>query len=89
MDEKTFSEEYLQIPMVVDCPSLMEIDKFPPGTTFKMSREHYYSHKNWWMDRYILFCPAQETAYKLDPNDPHDKRLIEYYTNKKRESLWL
>ena len=84
MDEKTFSEEYLQIPMVESYPTLTEIDKFPPGTTFKLSREYYYSHKDWWMDRYILFCPAQETAYKLDPNDPRDMRLINYYNNNRR-----
>lgn len=81
MDEKTFREEYLQIPMVGGCPSLMEIDKFPPGTIFKMSREYYYSHKALWQCCNILFCPARETAYKLDPNDPRDRKLIEHYTN--------
>ena len=89
MDEKTFREEYLQIPMVSGYPSLMEIDNFPPGTTFKMSREHYYSHKDWWMDRYILYSPAQETAYKLDPDDPRDRQLIERYTNTNEETIWL
>lgn len=84
MDEKTFSEEYLQIPMVESCPTLTEIDKFPPGTTFKLSREYYYSHKALWKCCNILYCPAQETAYKLDPNDPRDMRLINYYNNNRR-----
>lgn len=45
----------------------------------KLNRDYYYSHKALWQCRDILFCPAQETAYKLDPNDPRDRKLIEHY----------
>lgn len=88
MDEKTYRNEYLQIP-VNGCLTINQIDRLPPGTTFQLSREYYYSHKDLWMTRYILYCPAHETAYKLDPDDPRDKKLIEHYTKPKKDSLWL
>ena len=88
MDEKTYRNEYLQIPMD-GYLTIFEIDRLPPGTTFKLSREYYYSHKDLWMTRYILYSPAQETAYKLDPDDPRDWQLIKNYTNPKKETSWL
>lgn len=78
MDPITFAKEYLQTPLD-GCLTVADIDRLPPGTTFKLNRDYYYSHKALWNCRYILFCPARETAYKLDPNDPRDRKLIEHY----------
>lgn len=80
MDPTTFAKEYLQAPSD-GCLTIADIDRLPPGTTFKLDRDYYYSHKALWNCRYILFCPARETAYKLDPNDPRDRKLIEHYTD--------
>ena len=79
MDPITFARDYLQTPSD-GCLTIDDIDRLPPGTTFKLNRDYYYSHKALWTCRNILFCPAHETAYKLDPNDPRDRRLIEHYT---------
>lgn len=78
MDPITFEREYLQTHLD-GCLSVADIDMLPPGTTFKLNRNYYYSHKAPWKCRNVLFCPAQETAYKLDPNDPRDRKLIEHY----------
>lgn len=78
MDPITFEREYLQIPLDGSL-TISDIDRLPPGTTFKLNKDYYYSHI--WQCRNILFCPARETAYKLDPDDPRDRKLIEHYGN--------
>lgn len=33
----------------------------------------------------MLYCPAKELAYKLDPEDPWDRRLIDAFNSEKNK----
>ena len=76
----SFEKDYLQIPLD-GCLTIFDIDRLPPGTTLKLNKDYYYSHKALWKYRNIIYCPAHETAYKLDLNDPRDRKLLEHYAN--------
>lgn len=56
----------------------------PPHTPYKVSKEKYFNSPRLMQDPLLLYCPAKEMAYRLDPEDPWDKRLLDAFNNEKR-----
>lgn len=56
----------------------------PAHTPFKISKEDYYNNPKWMKDPLLLYCPAKELAYRLDPDDPRDRRLLDAFDSEKR-----
>lgn len=56
----------------------------PPHTPYKVSKEKYFNSPRLMQDPLLLYCPAKEMAYRLDPEDPWDKSLLDAFNNEKR-----
>lgn len=76
MDPVKFQNEYMQ--------QIVPATPIPVHTPFKVSKEDYYSNPKLMQDPHLLYCPAKELAYKLDPEDPRDRRLLDAFDSKKR-----
>lgn len=57
----------------------------PVHKPFKLTKEECYSNPRWMQDPLLLYCPAKELAYKLDPEDPWDRRLLDAFNSEKRK----
>lgn len=57
----------------------------PVHTPFKVTKEDYYNDPKLMQDPLLLYCPAKELAYKLDPEDPWDRRLLDAFNSKTRK----
>ena len=57
----------------------------PVHTPFKVAKEDYYNNPKLMRDPLMLYCPAKELAYKLDPEDPWDRRLIDAFNSEKNK----
>ncbi len=55
----------------------------PVHTPFKVAKEDYYNNPKLMRDPLMLYCPAKELAYKLDPEDPWDRRLLDAFNSEK------
>ena len=53
----------------------------PVHKPFKVTKEDYYNNPKLMQDPLLLYCPAKELAYKLDPEDPWDRRLIDAFNS--------
>jgi hypothetical protein len=56
----------------------------PPHTPYRISKEKYFGSPHLMHDPLLLYCPAREMAYRLDPADPQDKRLLDAFNGEKR-----
>lgn len=56
----------------------------PPHTPYRISKEKYFDSPHLMHDPLLLYCPAREMAYRLDPDDPQDKRLLDAFNGEKR-----
>lgn len=56
----------------------------PPHTPYRISKEKYFNSTHLMHDPLLLYCPVKETAYRLDPEDPLDKRLLDAFNGEKR-----
>lgn len=77
MNPVKFQKEYMQ-QIVPDTP-------IPVHKPFKLTKEECYSNPRLMQDPLLLYCPAKELAYKLDPEDPWDRRLIDSFNSEKRK----
>ena len=57
----------------------------PVHTPFKLTKEECYSNPKLLQDPLLLYCPAKELAYKLDPEDPWDRRLLDAFNRDKKQ----
>ena len=57
----------------------------PVHTPFKLTKEECHSNPRLMHDPLLLYCPAKELAYKLDPEDPCDCRLLDAFNREKRK----
>ena len=57
----------------------------PVHKPFKVTKEDYYNNPKLMQDQLLLYCPAKELAYKLDPEDPWDRRLIDAFNSEMRK----
>lgn len=55
----------------------------PAHTPFKLTKEECYSNPKLMQDPLLVYCPAKEIAFRLDPDDPRDKRLLEAFDREK------
>jgi len=55
----------------------------PAHTPFKLTKEECYSNPRLMQDPLLVYCPAKEIAFRLDPDDPRDKRLLEAFDREK------
>ena len=53
----------------------------PVHKPFKVTKEDYYNNPKLMQDPLLLYCPAKELAYKLDPEDPWDRRLLDAFNS--------
>lgn len=73
MNPVKFQKEYMQ-QIVPDTP-------IPVHKPFKVAKEDYYNNPRLMQDPLLLYCPAKELAYKLDPEDPWDRRLLDAFNS--------
>ena len=73
----TFQKEYMQ--------QIVPDKAIPVHTPFKVSNEDYRSNPKYAHDPLLLYCPATGMAYKLDPEDPWDRRLLDAFDSEKRK----
>lgn len=59
----------------------------PVHTPFKVTKEDYYNNPKLMQDPLLLYCPARELAYKLDPEDPRDRRLLDAFNNNRDKRI--
>lgn len=57
----------------------------PVHVPIKIEKEKYFGSTALMHDPLLMYCPARETAYKLDPNDPIDQRIIQYWGKNRKE----
>ena len=57
----------------------------PVHKPFKVTKEDYYNNPKLMQDQLLLYCPAKELAYKLDPEDPWDRRLLDAFNSEMRK----
>lgn len=57
----------------------------PVHKPFKVAKEDYYNNPKLMQDPLLLYCPAKELAYKLDPEDPWDRRLLDAFNSEMRK----
>ena len=57
----------------------------PVHKPFKVTKEDYYNNPKLMQDPLLLYCPAKELAYKLDPEDPWDRRLLDAFNSEMRK----
>ena len=55
----------------------------PVHKPFKVAKDDYYNNPKLMQDPLLLYCPAKELAYKLDPEDPWDRRLLDAFNSEK------
>ena len=72
-----FQKEYMQ--------KIVPDTSIPVHTPFKLTKEECYSNPRLMQDPLLLYCPAKELAYKLDPEDPRDHRLLDAFNSEKRK----
>lgn len=58
----------------------------PPHTPYKISKEEYFNRPDLMHDPLLLYCPAKELAYKLDPEDPWDRRLLDAFNSANKKA---
>ena len=75
MNPAKFQKEYMQ-QIVPDKP-------VPVHTPFKVAKEDYYNNPKLMRDPLLLYCPAKELAYRLDPDDPRGRRLIDAFDSER------
>lgn len=73
MNPVKFQNEYMQ-QIVPDAP-------IPAHKPFKVAKEDYYNNPKFMRDPLLLYCPAKELAYRLDPEDPRDRRLLDAFNS--------
>lgn len=78
MNPVKFQKEYMQ-QIVPDTP-------IPVHTPFKVAKEDYYNNPKLMRDPLMLYCPAKELAYKLDPEDPWDRRLLDAFNSANKKA---
>ena len=57
----------------------------PVHKPFKVTKEDYYNNPKLMQDPLLLYCPAKELAYKLDPEAPWDRRLLDAFNSEMRK----
>lgn len=77
MNPIRFQKEYMQ-EIVLENP-------IPVHKPFKVAKEAYYNNPKLMQDPLLLYCPAKELAYKLDPEDPWDRRLLDAFNSEMRK----
>lgn len=55
----------------------------PVHKPFKVAKDDYYNNPKLMQDPLLLYCPAKELAYKLDPEDPWDRSIIDAFNSEK------
>lgn len=73
MNPVKFQEEYMQ--------QIVPDTSIPVHTPFKLTKEECYSNPRLMQDPLLLYCPSKELAYKLDPEDPWDRRLLDAFNS--------
>lgn len=73
MNPVKFQEEYMQ--------QIVPDTSIPVHTPFKVTKEDYYNNPRLMQDPLLLYCPAKELAYKLDPEDPWDRHLLDAFNS--------
>lgn len=58
----------------------------PVHTPFKLTKEECYSNPRLMQDPLLLYCPSKELAYKLDPEDPWDRRLLDAFNSANKKA---
>lgn len=58
----------------------------PVHTPFKLTKEECYSNPRLLQDPLLLYCPSKELAYKLDPEDPWDRRLLDAFNSANKKA---
>ena len=58
----------------------------PVHPPFKVAKEDYYNNPRLMRDPLLLYCPAKELAYKLDPEDPWDRRLLDAFNSANKKA---
>jgi hypothetical protein len=58
----------------------------PVHTPFKLTKEECYSNPRLMQDPLLLYCPSKEIAYKLDPEDPWDRRLLDAFNSANKKA---
>lgn len=53
----------------------------PVHTPFKLTKKDCFNNPKLLQDPLLLYCPAKEMAYKLDPEDPWDRRLLDAFNS--------
>ena len=77
MNPVKFQKEYMQ-QIAPDTP-------IPVHTPFKVAKEDYYSNPKLMHDPLLLYCPAKELAYRLNHDDPRDRRLLDAFNSERRK----
>lgn len=72
-----FQKEYMQ--------QIVEENPIPVHKPFKVAKDDYYNNPKLMQDPLLLYCPAKELAYKLDPEDPWDRRLLDAFNSEMRK----
>lgn len=58
----------------------------PVHTSFKLTKEECYSNPRLMQDPLLLYCPSKELAYKLGPEDPWDRRLLDAFNSANKKA---
>lgn len=58
----------------------------PVHTPFKLTKEECYNNPRLLQDPLLLYCPSKELAYKLDPEDPRDRRLLDAFNSANKKA---
>lgn len=58
----------------------------PVHTPFKLTKEECYSNPRLMQDPLLLYCPSKEISYKLDPEDPWDRRLLDAFNSANKKA---
>lgn len=58
----------------------------PVHKPFKVTKEDYYNNPRLMQDPLLLYCPAKGIAYKLDPEDPWDRRLLDAFNSANKKA---
>ena len=58
----------------------------PVHTPFKLTKEECYNNPRLMQDPLLLYCPSKEIAYKLDPEDPWDRRLLDAFNSANKKA---
>jgi hypothetical protein len=58
----------------------------PVHKPFKLTKEECYSNPRLMQDPLLLYCPSKGIAYKLDPEDPWDRRLLDAFNSANKKA---